>query len=114
MNETLKRDITNIRPDAAARLVPAPVHQIDRAIAVEVETLKENFEIYGVPYNEDTVKAALITHIWSTKASMGMFSNGAPPHISPDLITWATQGGLVALNVLFAAHEEFNPIFHQE
>lgn len=106
MNNILKRDINNIRSEAAARLVPASKQQIDQAIAAEVETLKFNFQIYGVPYNEDTVKAAIITHIWSTKAGLEMFANGAPAHIHPVPQVWATQPGLVALNVLFAALDE--------
>jgi len=101
LNETLQRDINNLTPEANKRLRP----DADREVFTDITIgeLKETFAIYGVEYNEETLKAAAATLIWSTSASQQMFIHRTPDHIEQSPLSYAIHGGLVAMNTVFTA-----------
>lgn len=84
INTTLRRDIDAIMqhdvPTFRNQLVngmnEAQLNHFMDDITVEIQ---KSFAIYGVPYNEDTLKAMMVTLIWTAKATQDMFPNGNNP-----------------------------------
>jgi len=107
MNPTLKHDIEQIvnndceqfmAPFAKAMTDKQREHFMDD-IANE---LQRTFTIYGVTYDEETLKAAMVALIWATSATNEMFADGnnpvAPENNNPYGI--AVHGGLVAIQAV--------------
>ena len=113
LNPILKRDINAIvnndckqfmSPRTKAMTPQQREHFLDDC----AKELRETFDTYGVPYTEDTVKAAMVALIQSTSATQQMFLHTnpvAPENNHPMGI--ALHGGLTAIYVMNHVIENF-------
>lgn len=88
INNTLRQDINAIMVNdvptfqnaLVANLTEAQLNHFMDDVTREIQ---QSFEIYGIPYNEDTLKAMMVTLIWTAKATQDMFpgtNNPVPLH----------------------------------
>ena len=114
LNKTLAKDIKTIVehdvPKFASPFVKNFTPQQMNHFLDDIEReLEATFKTYGVDFNEETLKAAMVALIWSTSATNTMFANGnnpvAPQNDNPH--GHAVHGGLVAIQAVAHAIENY-------
>lgn len=87
MNPVLKRDVESIAQAEGKDYMPPRMKALGPEgkdiFEFTVNELMVTFDIYGVKWSEETVQAAMVTLIWTAKATLDMFKDDKGRITSP-------------------------------
>lgn len=106
MNNIMETDVPQFRNELVKNLPPKRLEMFMDQIE---EELKTTFDTYGVDYNFETLKAAVVTLIWTASGTQSMFpmGNDPVPHNKRTPVGYALYGMMQAFPCVVHALENY-------